>query len=86
MNDTKNKNLSGALFKNDKGDNANRPDYKGTYTDDQGNEFWVSAWVKESAKGVKYMSLAMQPKEGTGATQAPSPSASQDSEDLGLPF
>jgi hypothetical protein len=26
--------LSGALFKNDKGDNPKRPDYKGSYRDD----------------------------------------------------
>lgn len=54
--------LSGVLFRNDKGDNPKRPDYKGSYTDGAGNEFWVSAWVKDGAKG-KFMSFTMQAKE-----------------------
>lgn len=77
--------FSGALFKNDKGDNANRPDYKGTYTDGQGNQFWVSAWVKDSAKGQKYMSLSMQPK--TDQVAAPTVSVSNSTSDESqLPF
>lgn len=63
MSEERSKNLSGALFKNDKEGNEKRPDYKGTYTDGEGREFYVSAWVKDSAKGTKYMSLSMQPKE-----------------------
>ena len=55
--------LSGALFKNDKGDNPKRPDYKGRYTDGDGNEFWVSSWLKDTKDGKKFLSLSMQPKE-----------------------
>ena len=55
--------LSGALFKNDKGDNPKRPDYRGSYTDENGVEFNVSAWIKTSAKGVTFMSFTMQLKE-----------------------
>ena len=78
--------LSGALFKNDKGDNPKRPDYKGNYTDAQGNEFWVSAWVKKSQKGDTFLSLSMQPKEAKQAhtpkqEYAPSPDSQDD-----LPF
>ena len=62
MSDFDNK-LSGALFKNDKGDNEKRPDYKGSYTDGDGNEFWVSSWLKQSKDGKKFLSLSMQPKE-----------------------
>ncbi len=54
---------SGALFKHDKGDNPKRPDYKGTYTDANGNEFWVSAWVKTDKNGKSYLSFNTQPKE-----------------------
>lgn len=80
--------LSGALFKNDKEGNDKRPDYKGTYTDGQGEEFWVSAWVKESKTGSKYMSLSMQPK-GDKKPQAHTPKQefSSDSNDYSdLPF
>jgi hypothetical protein len=55
--------LSGALFKNDKGDNPKRPDYRGNYMDQNGVEFNVSAWIKTSAKGVTFMSFTMQVKE-----------------------
>ena len=63
--------LSGALFKNDKGDNPARPDYKGSYTDDEGNEFWVSSWVKTSKDGKPFMSLAMQPKQPKPESHTP---------------
>jgi uncharacterized protein (DUF736 family) len=55
--------LSGALFKNDKGENPKRPDYRGSYTDENGVEFNVSAWMKKSSKGVTFMSFTMQLKE-----------------------
>jgi hypothetical protein len=54
---------SGAFFKNDKGDNPNRPDYKGTYTDSNGNDHWASAWVKKDKNGNTYLSFTTQPKE-----------------------
>ena len=77
--------LTGALFKNDKGDNEKRPDYKGSFTDGSGNEFWVSSWLKESKDGKKYLSLAMQPKEEK-KEQAHTPkkeyAPSDDSDDL----
>jgi uncharacterized protein (DUF736 family) len=53
---------SGALFKNDKGGNEQRPDYKGTLNVN-GQEYWISAWLKSSKAGQKYMSLSVQPKE-----------------------
>lgn len=70
---------SGALFKNDKGDKPNRPDYRGTFTDSNGGEFWLSAWVKKDKNGNSYMSLSAQPKE---VQQAPTVSASNSSDDL----
>lgn len=51
----------GSLFKNDKDGNEARPDYKGSIKID-GVEMWLSAWIKEGAKG-KWMSLSVQPKE-----------------------
>ena len=49
-----------SLFKNDKqGGNPGWPDYKGTGMDLDGNLIYVSAWIKESAKG-KFMSCSFK--------------------------
>lgn len=53
---------SGALFKNDKDGKESRPDYKGTLNVN-GTDYWISAWLKSSKAGSKYMSLSVQPKE-----------------------
>lgn len=58
---------TGILTKNDKGDNASRPDYRGSINVN-GQEFWLSAWIKEGREGSKlagqkFMSLSVQPKE-----------------------
>lgn len=52
----------GVLFKNDKQGNENRPDYKGSINVN-GQELWLSAWLKTSQAGNKFMSLSVQPKE-----------------------
>lgn len=54
----------GALFKNDKQGNEKRPDYTGTLKI-WDKEFFVSAWIQTSKNGVKYMGLAVNPKEGS---------------------
>jgi len=85
MSDYDNK-LSGALFKNDKGDNPSRPDYKGSFTDGQGNEFWVASWVKTSKDGKPFMSISMTPKESKEAPkQAHTPKQEFDTSN-DLPF
>ena len=56
------KNNNGALFKNDRKESDNHPDYKGDAIV-EGVPVWISAWVKESKGGVKYMSLAFNAKE-----------------------
>lgn len=52
---------SGVLFRNDRKEKETHPDYKGQATVD-GVDMWVSAWVKEGAKG-KFMSMSFQPKD-----------------------
>lgn len=61
---------SGALFKNDRKESDKHPDYKGDLSID-GRDYWVSAWIKKSAKGMSFMSLATTPKENNGGAQAP---------------
>jgi hypothetical protein len=49
------------LFKNSKGDNPKRPDYRGDGKDMAGNDIEVSAWLKDGPKG-KYMSCQFKMK------------------------
>ena len=55
----------GALFKNNKGDNEKRPDYRGTLMVG-GRQYKLSAWVKEGARG-KFLSINAQPDDGERA-------------------
>lgn len=52
----------GSLFRNDKKDTEQQPDYRGSILIG-GVEHWLSAWIKTSKAGAKYMSLSAQPKE-----------------------
>jgi len=56
---------SGALFKNDKGDNPARPDYRGDITIN-GTTYELSAWIKPTRNDAskKFMSLSAKPKDG----------------------
>lgn len=63
--------LRGVLFKNDRKETDNHPDYKGSCEVD-GVEYWIAAWIKTGKKG-KFMSLAFTEKEE--AAPAPARSA-----------
>lgn len=52
---------SGTLFKNDRKETDNHPDYKGDILIG-GQEYWLSAWIKQGQKG-KFMSIAAKPKD-----------------------
>jgi hypothetical protein len=63
---------SGAMFKNDKGDNPSRPDYRGDIMLD-GVMYEISGWIKPkpSNPAEKFMSLSGKPKQAR--QQAPAP-------------
>jgi hypothetical protein len=61
-----------SLFPNDRKASPSQPDYKGDGKDLEGNDVWVSAWLKDGAKGA-FMSCSMQRKDSQGS--APSSSA-----------
>jgi hypothetical protein len=53
---------NGALFKNDRKEKETHPDYKGDININ-GTNYWLSAWLKATKDGKKYMSLSAKPKE-----------------------
>jgi len=55
-------NNTGALFKNDKKQSDRHPDYTGS-CEVNGVEMWMSAWIKTSKGGKKFMSFSFNPKE-----------------------
>ena len=63
---------SGSLFKNDKKEQPNHPDYTGTIMVG-GVNHWLSGWLKESAGGKKFFSLAVKPKEEQRQAQSGPP-------------
>ena len=68
----------GALFKNDRKEADNHPDYKGKINID-GVDYWLSAWIKTDKNGAKYMSLSPQRKDGQQQQQKPQQRQQQQS-------
>lgn len=66
--------LKGVLFKNNKKEKEQHPDYKGQATI-EGKEYWVSSWINTNKEGNKYMALNFQLKENQ--QQAPKESEYQ---------
>lgn len=73
----------GALFKNEKKATDNHPDYKGSINVN-GQDMWLSAWLKTAKSGQKYMSLSVTPKDDQPApVQQPVQNVPADSD---IPF
>jgi hypothetical protein len=72
---------SGVLFRNDKKDNERAPEYKGNIMVD-GQEYWLSAWIKEGKTG-KFMGLAVSPRDAQPPASKP---MSGNLEDSDIPF
>ena len=73
----------GALFKNDKRETEDHPNYKGQ-CEIQGVEYWMDAWIKKSKAGVSYMSVSFKPKEAKKA--APPKRSARPPADDDIPF
>ena len=67
---------SGSLFKNDKKEKENHPDYKGSCMVN-GVEMWMSAWLKNGKNGT-FMSFSFTPKEQPKKQSAPVPTEDFD--------
>jgi hypothetical protein len=72
---------SGVLFKSDKKDNERAPEYKGNIMVD-GNEYWISAWIKEGKNG-KFMGLAVSPRDAQPPANKP---VAKNLDDSDIPF
>ncbi len=79
---------SGVLFKNDRKEQPNHPDYKGQ-AEVNGQSVWISAWIKEGKSG-KFMSLAFSEKTQQQGGKPPPRNNSKpfgdDAGDLDAPF
>ena len=73
---------SGILFKNNKKESDNHPDYKGEMTV-AGVEYRLSAWIKQGNTG-KFMSLALTPKNAEGAAAKPTSSDAPFNDAIGF--
>ena len=67
----------GSLFKNDRKDDAKFPDYKGSINVD-GTDYWLSAWIKVSKDGAKFMSLSVKNKNADASLQPKKKAVYQD--------
>jgi hypothetical protein len=88
------KNMEGALFKNDQRETDNHPNMRGSCTID-GVKYWLSAWTNTIQQGDKagerYQKLSFtraedQPARGATRAAAPPPQSAPPPDDDDIPF
>ena len=78
---------TGALFRNKRKTSDKHPAYTGTFTDAEGREYWLSAWLKKSKAGETFMSLSVRPKDEQQQAQGRGESYYDEApEDDSVPF
>jgi len=77
-------NNTGALFKADK-QSERHPDYNGS-CEINNVEMWMSAWIKTSKNGKKFMSLSFNPKEVQSAPKPVQAANAEFDEGDDIPF
>lgn len=76
----------GVLFKNDQKEEENHPDYTGK-VNVKGTDFWLSAWIKTSKKGQKFMSLSVKQMEQPAQESSKKPARqAAEMDDSDIPF
>ncbi len=66
MSNYQQRDMSGSLFKNQDKQAETHADYKGECLID-GQAYWMSAWLKTSESGRKWMSFSFKPKQAPQA-------------------
>ena len=64
-------NGSFSLFKNDKGGNDKRPDYRGEGKDLAGNPIEVAAWMRRGTQGTEFLSCTIKAKSVAAKQDTP---------------
>jgi hypothetical protein len=77
---TETRDMSGALFKNERKEKDQHPDYRGDITID-GVKYSLAGWVRETRDGKKYLSLSVKPIEDRNE-----PSRRDEGRNSPLPF
>ncbi len=80
---------TGAIFRNDKGDNPKRPDYRGELNV-AGALFKLSGWIKEAKggkmKGEKYISVRIEAQVKAKEPSKPAATPPAEAFDSDVPF
>lgn len=84
MSDFKHKENTGTLFRQDKGGNEKRPDYRGVLNV-EGRDLELAGWVREGKSG-KFLSLKVQEPRKREGYKPPVSQAPQNDPDDDLPF